>query len=426
MIDTVVGTLDRATEQVTERVRKLQADAAASHTRDASRSRSVRPAEANADPQERRQFGTLRLRGRIWWVRYKVNGTCYEESSGSTDRRKAEKLLARREAELGLGSFTAPDVKRTTMEHLAQILRDDYRVNGRRSLRRAETSMAHLLDHFGAARAVTVTADRIAAYIRERQDAGAAPATIRNELAALKRMFTLGVRAGKVAQRPYIPAIQVSNARQGFFNADDFAAALAELPEHLQPVVAFEYYTGWRGPSEVLPLTWEQVDFAAGVVRLELRTTKNDEGRTFPFDVLPDLKLLLEAQREHTRSVERRLGRIVPLVFHHDGERIGRFDKAWKSALDRAAHEERQGVRVVVRPQLLTRVPHDFRRTAVRNLVRAGVPEHIAMKLTGHKTRSVFDRYDIVNERDLRDGVTKLAALHAAAPALRRGTTGGQ
>jgi integrase len=66
-----------------------------------------------------------------------------------------------------------------------------------------------------------------------------------------------------------------------------------------------------------------------------------------------------------------------------------------------------------VRPSLVDRIPHDFRRTAVRNLVRAGVPERVAMQLTGHKTRAIFDRYDIVNERGLTEGVAKLAALHA-------------
>src|SRR2546425_9225307 len=65
-------------------------------------------------------------------------------------------------------------------------------------------------------------------------------------------------------------------------------------------VVEFAYLTGWRIPSEVLRLTWAQVDFQAGVVRLEPRGTKNDEGRTFPFDALPALKTLLEAQRART------------------------------------------------------------------------------------------------------------------------------
>jgi integrase len=377
--------------------------------------------------ETRREFGTLRLRGRIWWVRYKVSGRCYEESSESSDRRKAEKLLARREAELGLGRFTAPDVKRTTVEDLAQMLRDDYRVNGRRSLRRAETSLTHLLEHFGPARAITLTSDRVAAYVRARQEAKAAPATIRNELAALKRMFTLGVRAGKITHRPHIQAIQVSNARQGFFEAADFAAVYAELPDYLQPVAEFCYLTGWRSRSEALPLTWAQVDFAAGVVRLEPRTTKNDEGRTFPFDALPALKRLLETQRDRTKALERATGRIIPHVFHHSGQPIRYMRRAWLSACKRAAtvtHEN--GVKEVVRPELVGRLPHDFRRTAVRNLVRAGVPERVAMQLTGHKTRSVFDRYNIVNERDLRDGVSKLAARHATSPTRHRGTLGGQ
>jgi integrase len=100
-------------------------------------------------------------------------------------------------------------------------------------------------------------------------------------------MFALGVQAGKIAQRPHIPAIQVSNTRTGFFEHTDFAPLLAELPDYLKPVVEFAYYTGWRIPSEVLRLTWAQVDFDAGVVRLEPRSTKNDEGRTFPFDALP-------------------------------------------------------------------------------------------------------------------------------------------
>src|ERR1019366_864262 len=106
------------------------------------------------------------------------------------------------------------------------------------------------------------------------------------------------------------------NARKGFFEADDFRALLAELPAYLQPVMQFAYSTGWRVRSEVLPLTWDRVDFAAGVVRLERDTTRAGEGRTFPFDVLPDLAAVLVTQRKATSALERATGQIIPFVFH--------------------------------------------------------------------------------------------------------------
>jgi integrase len=104
--------------------------------------------------------------------------------------------------------------------------------------------------------------------------------------------------------------------------------------------------------------------------------------------------------------VQRRTGRLVQLVFHRGGQPIKDLHTAWHSALRRAASHVIDVREVIVRPQLLGRIPHDFRRTAVRNPVRAGVSEHTAMKLTRHRTRSVFDRYDIVNEQDLTDCVS--------------------
>lgn len=171
---------------------------------------------------------------------------------------------------------------------------------------------------------------------------------------------------------------------------------LTALSEPIRPVVTFAYLTGWRIRSEILPLEWRQVDFAAGTVRLEVGTTKNDEGREFPFDVYPDLRDVLEQQRALTRQVEQRREQIVPWVFHRNGRPIRSFYRSWHTACEAAGCP--------------SRIPHDFRRTAVRNLVRAGVPERVAMMLTGHKTRSVFDRYNIVSGADLRDGVKKLAA----------------
>lgn len=112
-------------------------------------------------------------------------------------------------------------------------------------------------------------------------------------------------------------------------------------------------------------------------------------------DPLPDLATLIKGQRERTSAVEKARGVIVRHVFHRTGQPIRDFRDAWKSACVKAG--------------LTHRIPHDFRRTAARNLSRAGVAEGVIMALCGWKTRSVFDRYRIVNETDLADGLRKLA-----------------
>jgi integrase len=165
-----------------------------------------------------------------------------------------------------------------------------------------------------------------------------------------------------------------------------------------------------------LELTWAQVDFAGGTIRLEPNTTKSDEGRIFPFSALPDLADLLQSQREDTTAIERRLDKLIPYVFHRNGKPILGYLDGWRAACKRAAVVKRGGLQTVIRPHLLHRTPHDVRRTAARNLIRAGVPQHVVMKLCGWKTDAMFRRYAIVDERDLRDAVALLA----------RGTTGAQ
>jgi hypothetical protein len=167
----------------------------------------------------------------------------------------------------------------------------------------------------------------------------------------------------------------------------------------------------------VLTRQWRHVDDAAGVIRLEPNETKNGKGRDFPYELLPELAAVIEARREYTDAVQRRTGQVVPWLFDREGRPVRSFRTAWRAACDRAAHggkSKRDKLRALVRPELLARIPHDFRRTAVRNLVRAGVSEKVAMELSGHLTRSVFERYNITTDRDRRDAVAKLAA--AAAP----------
>lgn len=370
---------------------------------------------------DRRDFGTIykQKRSPYWWVRYRVNGKEYRESSESTDVRKAEKLLAKREAELGLGAFVAPDTKRTTFEHLAQLIRDDYRVNGRKSSDTLETQLNRLAAAFAGARAATLTADRLNHYVADRLEAKAAPATVRNELNALRRAFRLAHAAGKVGPVPAFPSVNPGPPRSGFLEDSDFPALLAELPAFLRPLVQFLAWTGWR-VSEALGLTWDRVDFTHGVVTLAVGSTKTGAGRVFPFGELPELKTLLKTQRDATTAVERRTGTIAPHVFHRAGKRIKSFRDAWLSAIDRAAHQGKGPLRRVVRPQLVGLLVHDLRRSAIRRFVRAGIPERVCMALSGHKTRSVFDRYNIVSERDLSENVARLAGAYAGHTGARK------
>lgn len=352
-------------------------------------------------------MGSIRKRGRVYWIRWYRNGKRYEESTRTNDRERAKRILRIREGEVAHGIPVSPAIGRVTFEDAALDLELEYKQNGRRSiddLRRR--FVLHLTPYFGGRRLISITTPDVRSYVDHRQKHGAANATINRELAALKRLFNLAKRARRILADhvPHIELLQEDNIRKGFFEREPFEAVRAKLPAELQAVATFAYLTGWRR-SEVLSLDWRQVDFSAGTVTLDPGTTKNRDGRVFPFAALPELRDLLVAQRAHTEAVERETSTIIPAVFHRRGRRIVSIVAAWRSACEAAGF-----------PGMLL---HDLRRTSVRNLVRAGVPERVAMMLTGHKTRSVFSRYNIVDEADLTSGVAKLAE------AMRAGTVSG-
>lgn len=141
--------------------------------------------------------------------------------------------------------------------------------------------------------------------------------------------------------------------------------------------------------SEVLTLTWPQIDFDAGTLRLLSGSTKNGEGRVI--FLAPELQALIERQwAEHQTLYPN-----CPLVFHRDGKRVKDIRGSWERACKESG--------------LTCKIPRDFRRTAIRNMVWAGISEHVAMKMSGHKTRDVFDRYDLVSESELREAAHKLS-----------------
>src|SRR5262249_17399211 len=154
--------------------------------------------------------------------------------------------------------------ERTTFDEIAAMLVDDYRVNRRRSLRRAEESLSHLREHFGLTLVADIHEGRIQAYVRARQDESAANATINREPAALKRAFRLGEIAQKVVREPHIALLKEAAPRKGFFEREELEALLPHLPDAVRPVIEVAYITGWRVRSEILTRTWEHVDFKNG------------------------------------------------------------------------------------------------------------------------------------------------------------------
>src|SRR6267142_1006294 len=334
---------------------------------------------------------------RTWTMKLWVGGKRLKRSSQTTSRAAASKQLELWKAQVHQGTYV-PDTDETRFEDLTSLLLDEYRANGRKSIDRMEDAVGHLKSFFRGWRAQAISTDRVLAYVRHRQQQQAANATINRELAALKRMFRLGERAGRIVRRPFIDLLQERNARTGFFERAECDAVLAQLPDDLQPVFAVASLTGWRVKSEILTRQWAHVDFQSGWLRLEPGETKNAEGRQFP--LTPALRAVLERQRARTLALEKATRTIIPWLFHRAGRPIKSFRRAWLTACTAA--------------RLSGRIPHDFRRTAVRNLERAGVPRSTAMKMVGHKTESIYRRYAIVDEAMLKEGAAKLQTLHEA------------
>ena len=242
----------------------------------------------------------------------------------------------------------------------------DYQVRQFRSQSTARGRIAHLTAFFGrAARAAALTTYQIRQYQLARRAAGAATGTINRETSALHRMGTLAVRA--------------------------------HLPAPWQDILDLAYYSGWR-KNEILGLTWDEIDEAGGVIRLSPARSKTLAGRILPISQpIADALARRRARRDPTS----------PLVFHRDGIPVRRWRTAWRTACQAAG--------------VPTRFLHDCRRTAARNLIRASVSERVAMLLTGHKSRVIFDRYNIIHEQELLDAGDQLVAyLAQQAQAPRR------
>jgi site-specific recombinase XerD len=366
-------------------------------------------------PRGRTGTGSLYRRGTIFWCQYYINGRRVQESTGTTRPRVAADFLKTRLGRAAEGRPLPPRVDRILYDDLAADIRAHYQTTGRRPSKGVEKLLRPLDAFFTQTRAVDLDEALITKYVAQRQASttrrGRPPAngTINRELSLLGTMLRLAARRRKVLHPPPITLLKEAAPRAGFFEPHQFTAVRRHLRPELQLAVDLTYTYGWRVRDEVLPLARRHVDLAAGTLRLAPGESKNEDGRIVY--LTPEIAAGLQAQLARVEKLARKLGRIVPWVFAHTtdgplnpktgqrayvaGDRVKDFRRAWRTACKRAGC-----------PGMLR---HDFRRTAVRNLVNDGTPEKVAMTITGHKTRSVFDRYHIVAPEDLRAAAARIA-----------------
>ena len=367
----------------------------------------------------------------FWWAAYYLRGKEYRESTGETEENKAQKFLGRKLKEvhadqIGAKPFVGPQQERIKVSDLLNALEADYRLRGKESPQ-FKAHLRSVRDYFGDWRAVEVTAEAVDQFISELlagdPDGSAsekrpkAPATVNRSTQLLRQAYELAIKRRRLSNAPFIRHLsEKGNTRIGFFDEGQFRQVLRHLPEYLQDFCLFGYKAGWR-KGEIAVLGWDDVE--DDTIRLRGEDSKNGEPRMIVIE--GELVEVME-RRKAARQVARATGDVMlaDLVFHHLGQPVGDFRKAWQTAcvaagvgkfVCRHCGQPAKGRKCEFcgtgEVKYIGRIFHDFRRTSVRNMVRAGVPERVAMSVSGHKTRSIFDRYNIVSEDDLRSAMQR-------------------
>jgi integrase len=339
-----------------------------------------------------------------WWIKYTKGGQVFRESSGSEKRADAEKLLMRRAGEIATGRFAGLGIERIQIAELFQDEVDDYKASDRKTLRDLNSRLSnHLTPFFGEIRAADFSTQHVRRYVTKRREEEATNGTINRELTVLRRAFSLAFKCDppKITRMPHIQMLKENNVRTGFLEYAEYLALRDELPWYVRPLFVTAYHVGGRR-GELASVKWPQVDFNTNQIRLHATDTKNEEARTLP--IYGEMReWLLIAKDIRDKKFPK-----CPWVFYTDeGDRLYWFRKSWTSACTR-----------VGKPTFLF---HDLRRSAVRNMERAGVPRKVAMSISGHKTENIYRRYDIVAERDLSDASTRMDVYFTAMKARLRG-----
>jgi integrase len=350
------------------------------------------------------------------------SGDTHQQLLANREEEVFEKLLElasapgqRTAAGVTTGNFLGPQIEKIKVEELANDFLRDYRINGRKSLRDVKTRWSlHLSPFFSGLRTVDVTSDMLSRFVDSRQQEGATNATINENWQLPSRMFRLGQQATppKILRLPHFPHLQENNVRKGFLEDSQFRRLVEGSELWFRTLVECGRTYGWR-VSELLNMRVAQIDLAQRTIRLEPGTTKNTDGREV---VMTAAVRVLVSACISEKSVSE-------YVFTRpNGKRVSDFRVTWERACSRIG----AGTTTCVlcsevmdagrkcrkceskRWTYAGLIFHDLRRTGARNLRRAGISETVIMRIGGWRTRSVFERYAIVNRNDMADAILKL------------------
>lgn len=324
-----------------------------------------------------------------WYVDYYFNGRRIRESVG-TSKRLAETVLAKRKAEIAEGRFLLrkKEPKMTFSEMAANYL--DYSRNNKKSFKRDILSCCKLKEYFGDTPVKAIVPEDIENFRTKRRSEKSyrgtqtAEATINRELSCLRHMLSRAERDKIIESNPFkhIKLKKEENERDRVLSEKEYEKLKASSPGWLRSIIITAYCTAMR-LGELLNLTWDMVDLENGFIRLSSKDTKTGERRSIPLTT--DMLSILS-------SIERREG--IPYVFLRKGQRIKSIKDSFETAIKKA--------------QIEGFTFHDLRHTCITNWRRAGIDNLTSMKMSGHKSLTVFKRYNTVEEMDLLDALKKI------------------
>ncbi len=320
--------------------------------------------------------GSVYQRNGWWWCNYVAGGVRKREPCKTKNREEALAFLHRRQGKLASGEFLTPD--RTRVRDLLQLLLEDYDVRGVAQAYIANLKVKSILNPaLGDVKAAKLTSLQVKQYIQQRLKK-VKPSTVNRELGILHRAFQLGYQQDPplVGRVPYFPKLTEGEPRKGFLKPEQYRNVLAALPQELRLLFVIAYHVGLR-KGALLRIKWEQVDLASSCIWMQGKLA-NRKPEPVAVPIYGDMRLYVEMQP-----------RTSEFLFARGSVPIKDFRMSWNVACQAASV-----------PGLLF---HDLRRTAVRNLRRAGVTESVIMKITGHRTRGVFERYNITDQTDTQE-----------------------